>query len=374
MFCSLPRPRTRRGAGQLTLPISLTLLLATGLLLGCVVSPSFFAAEAPLRISPRPALITVKAQVAIKRGLAWLARNQARDGSWRSTGMRGGYPTVMTSLAGLALMAGGNTPVEGRYAKNVRLAVDFILRQARPSGLISSLSEEHHSMYGHGFALLFLAEAYGMEADQLRQRHIQRVLRNGVQLTVRSQSRQGGWLYTPESRSDEGSVTVTQIQGLRACRNAGIKVPKKTIDRAGEYIRKCAQKDGGISYRVGQGGSRPPITAAAVATLYNAGQYENPVAIGALKYSLRLLKKNQDNPWRVYRGHTFYGMLYLSQALWVSGDKNWTKYFPKIREGLLARQTKSGSWQGDNTGYTYGTAIALFILQLPYQYLPIVQR
>jgi hypothetical protein len=30
----------------------------------------------------------------------------------------------------------------------------------------------------------------------------------------------GGWYYSPDSDRDEGSVTVTQIQGLRAARNA----------------------------------------------------------------------------------------------------------------------------------------------------------
>ena len=229
-------------------------------------------------------------------------------------------------------------------------------------------------MYGHGFSLLFLGEAYGLETDPLRQKRIKRVLRNGVKLTAQSQSKAGGWLYTPEQNSDEGSVTVTQIQGLRACRNGGIKVPKSTIDRAGEYIRKCANKDGGISYRVGMRGSRPPITAAAVATLYNAGQYDNPVAKGALAYTMRLLRKNGNDPWKAYRGHAFYSMLYVAQALWVSGDKNWKMFFPKIRDGLIAKQDGGGAWNGDSSGKTYGTAIALIILQLPYQYLPIMQR
>ena len=33
-----------------------------------------------------------------------------------------------------------------------------------------------------------------------------------------------------------------------------------------------------------------------------------------------------------------------------------------------------GSWQGDNVGSTYGTAIALTILQLPWAQVPIYQR
>jgi len=37
-------------------------------------------------------------------------------------------------------------------------------------------------------------------------------------------------------------------------------------------------------------------------------------------------------------------------------------------------QSPDGSWNGDNVGTTYGTAIATVILQLPYNYLPIYQK
>ena len=121
-------------------------------------------------------------------------------------------------------------------------------------------------MHGHGFAMLFLAEAYGMDRDSVRQTKIRKVLEKAIKLTGQSQSAAGGWLYQPNSGGDEGSVTVTQIQGLRACRDAGIKVPKTIIDKACKYIADSKNPDGGISYRVGQPGSHPPITAAAVAT------------------------------------------------------------------------------------------------------------
>ena len=41
---------------------------------------------------------------------------------------------------------------------------------------------------------------------------------------------------------------------------------------------------------------------------------------------------------------------------------------------LLSQQRRDGSWEGDGVGSTYGTAIALTILQLPYAYVPIYQR
>lgn len=324
-------------------------------------------------VPARPPLITTQTEQAIERALEYLARTQSRDGSWRSGSHYGSYPCAMTSLAGLALMAGGNTPVEGPYARNVRDAVDYVLSSANPSGLIARMGEEQRPMYAHGFAMLFLAEAYGMERDPSRQGRIKDVLDKAVALTGKSQSQWGGWMYTPDSNSDEGSVTITQIQGLRAARNAGIKVPKQVIDNAIAYIEKSANDDGGIRYTARGGGSpRPPITAAAVAVLYNAGEYEHPVAKRSLGYIKSMLQSGKSS--RLFSGHKFYALLYTSQAMYLSSEENWQTFFPDARDDLVKTQQSDGSWQGDSVGTTYGTAIGLLVLQLPYKYLPILQR
>jgi hypothetical protein len=276
----------------------------------------------------------------------------------------------MTSLAGIALVANGNTPTRGKYAPELGRAVGFILSSRRRGGLITAPAEEARSMYGHGFSMLFLAQVIGMEEDRERREEIQTALARAVDLTARSQSSMGGWLYTPDSTGDEGSVTVTQIQALRACRNVGVKVPKATIDRAVQYIEKSANPDGGISYRAGMSGSRPPITAAAVATLYNAGQYDSPIAEKAILYCDRHISVSGQGGG----GHYYYPHLYLAQAYYQAGGERWKKYFPKMRDWLISNQREDGSWQGDGVGTTYGTAIALIILQLPYKYLPICQR
>src|SRR5256885_17040179 len=67
---------------------------------------------------------------------------------------------------------------------------------------------------------------------------------------------------------DEGSVTITQLQGLRAARNAGIVVPKSIIDKATKDLKDCTTPRGGVSYSLAHGaaaagGERPPLTAAA---------------------------------------------------------------------------------------------------------------
>ncbi|MBK8099169.1 MAG: terpene cyclase/mutase family protein [Planctomycetes bacterium] len=309
---------------------------------------------------------------AIGRGLEFLKGSQGADGCWRNAGGYGSYPAAMTGLAGMAFIASGSTPSRGRYWEQVRKSVDFLMKNADAnSGVISVPQEEGRSMYGHGFSLLYLASVYGMEEDIKRQEKLQRVLTKACKLIENSQSGAGGWLYTPDSGGDEGSVTVTQVQALRACRQAGIVVSAKTIDRAINYIKKCQNADGGIKYSAGSGGeSRPAISAAGVAVLYNAGVYDDqPFVEKAIKYVMKHVQVSTDNT-----GHHFYTHLYYAQALYQRGGKDWNDYFAKMAAWLVKQQRKDGSWDGDGVGSVYGTAIALTILQLPYSLAPIYQR
>jgi len=337
-------------------------------LVALLITPPGVAQEAEVR--PLPKGVTPETNAAIQKGLAYLVREQSKDGVWRSGGGYGQYPCAMTALAGLALIASGSTPTRGPYAKNVRRATRFLLAQQQPNGLLAAPAEEGRSMYGHGFGLLFLSQVYGMEEDANKQRLIKQACKRAIALIGRSQSRDGGWLYTPDSTGDEGSVTVTQIQALRGCRNAGIHVPKKVIDNAIRYIERSQSPDGGIRYSVRSSGSRPALTAAACAVLYNAGKYDSKIADRAWRYARRTCWPSGGRS----QGHYYYTQLYMSQATWQKGNAEWDKYYPLIQRHLLSTQQGNGSWRGDHAGLVYGTAIGLLILQIPYNKLPILTR
>lgn len=321
---------------------------------------------------PLPRHITPETAAAIDRGLKYLQQTQGRDGAWRNAPGYGTYPVAMSALGGLAMLMSGSTTTQGPYAPNVDRVADFLMNCSTASGLIARIEEaDGRPMFGHGFSLLFLGELYGMVEDADRQKRIHDILVSAVQLTARSQSPLGGWIYQPDGNSDEGSVTITQLQGLRACRNAGITVPKEVIDNALKYLELSFRSDGGIAYRARMAGpSRPPITAAAICCWYNAGDYDNPMAKKAMKFCQdRILVKNTG------MGHYYYAHLYFSQAIYLSDDpKMWDDYYPRIRDRLLREQLPDGSWEGDRIGLAYGTATALMILQLPYNRLPIMQR
>ncbi len=349
--------------------IRLTIAIMVAWPVGLSADPGEPATPPP---APRPKHINAETETAIEKGLEYLVNTQGREGAWRNRTGYGTYPVSMSALGGLALLMNGSTPTQGKYAANVDRVTDFLISCATDTGLIALRAEDgNRPMYGHGFSMLFLGEVYGMTEDADRQQRIHNILKRAVTLTAQSQSDLGGWIYQPDGGTDEGSVTITQLQGLRACRNGGISVPKSVIDKALDYLKISFRSDGGIAYRArNPGPSRPPITAAAICCWFNAGDYENPMAKKALRYCRSTIGPGDKNI-----GHYFYAHLYYAQALYLAGDAAaWDEYFPKIRDKLLSKQNEDGSWLGDGVGKPYGTALALIILQLPYNRIPIMQR
>jgi prenyltransferase beta subunit len=310
-------------------------------------------------------MITDSAQQTIDRGLAFLASRQQDDGSFGP----GGYnrDVAVSALAGMAMMAGGSTPGRGPYGAEVDLSLQYILENAQDSGYINAPgSGSHGPMYGHGFATLFLAECYGMS----QRSDVREKLSRAVHLIVNTQNQEGGWRYHPTRREADISVTICQVMALRAARNAGIQVPAEVIDKTIEYVKRSQNADGGFMYMISGGQSAFPRSAAGVVALYSAGIYEGPEVERGLAYVMDYL----PHPGGFNReSHYFYGHYYAVQAMWIKGGDYWRKWFPAIRDELIARQRTDGSWV-DSICQEYGSAMACIILQIPNNYLPIFQR
>ena len=312
--------------------------------------------------------ITPATQQAIERGLAYLAHAQREDGSFGSGSMYR-QNAAITALAGISFLAGGHTPGRGKYGQQVNQAAAFLIANAEQSGYLHSPETHIHGpMYEHGFATLFLAELYGMSPrDDLRE-----ALKKAISVIVNSQNRDGGWRYHPIRKDADVSVTVCQIMALRAARNAGLDVPKETVDRCIQYVKQCQNSDGGFKYQTTQGS--PSVfarSAAGLVALYSAGIYEGREVDKALKFLTHFTPRGD-----VFRGeqHYFYGHYYAVQAMWQAGDEYWNRWFPAIRDELLARQSPDGSWIDLQVCPEYGAAMACIILQIPNNYLPIFQR
>jgi hypothetical protein len=329
---------------------------------------------------PPPAAAAIddpRVRKVVGEGLDWLVYQQHKLGHWTAQGR---YPTAMTALSGLALLCEGSTTTQGPYADNLRRAVDYLVRQSRPNGLIGDPLRDDRYTYGHGFSMLFLSEVLGEEEDEDRRDELIDVLTRAVRFTGEAQTPAGGWGYLSSKDGngfDEGSTTITQVQGLRGCRNAGIPVPKEIVEKAVQYIKDCTLDDGGVQYSSKGGGGRPAITAAAIACLFNAGEYDSDYVPRMMKYC----RDNLGTDTRSSYGHWHYAHFYYAQVQYREGGTDWEVYRREVAAKLLreAVEVKLGDrtgvqWTQGYIGPVYTTALNLIILQLDNACLPIYQR
>jgi hypothetical protein len=341
-------------------------------------------------------------KAAVNAGLKYLVDQQIKaDGHWEAFG--GQYPITMTAMAGMSMLMEGSTIREGKYRENIRKAVDYLMSRAQPNGQIGNPNtpgEAGRYMYGHGFALMFLSCVYGEEEEGDRRRKLSEILTKAAQFSRDAQTRRmsprdgktpvGGWGYVSAKEGnnfDEGSVTITQVQALRAARNAGIKVPTEAIKDAQAYLDVSTNAQGGVIYSLGGGGGgdgRPALTAAAISCGFSAGDYNSPLVHKWFKFAEQNIARGGGRG-----GHDEYTHYYYAQALYILGDegyaklmkevapgdrKNWSWYKKENFPNILRSQGSDGKWDGGHAGPLFITSVNLTILQLENAALPLYQR
>ena len=241
------------------------------------------------------AVVDPEVEEVIRGSLKYLASQQAPNGSWSANGS---CPIAMTGYVLMSFLATGNLPNEGAYSRNVANGVLYLLDAVQSNGMFEPRHDSKY-MYGHGIATIALAEVYG----QTKAENIRPKLEKLVKLILTSQNKHGGWRYRPESTDDDISVTVLQLVALRAAKNAGLDVPRESLEKAVEYVRSCHnQATGGFSYGP-HGLPGFARTAAGIYSLQVCGQYDDPFVKSGSDY---LLKHGDDKEWFAY-GHFYAG-------------------------------------------------------------------
>jgi hypothetical protein len=186
----------------------LTTLAAPGLLGAGPATPSKPSSMAesapkpkPVQPPPRPESI----DEAIRRGVAFLLKDQNKDGSWGSPtrtkdlniyapvpGAHHAFETATTALCLCALMEAGGDRTDVRQAIERGEAWMFkhlpILRRATPDAL--------YNVWGHGYAIQALVRMHRrLPQDKERRRKIEDLIRSQMDYLTRYESVDGGWGY-----------------------------------------------------------------------------------------------------------------------------------------------------------------------------------
>jgi len=292
--------------------------------------------------------VTPDSEAALARGLDWLARTQGPEGNWESNDLG------LVGMGALAFLAAGHSPGHGKYGEAVDRALNYVLKNAKPSGLLN-ISNAQRDMYNHGLAAFVLGQAHGMTNDA----RISPVLDRALKLIAYTQCEDGGWDYQARRQlhGHDLSLVVMQAKALRSAVDSGLEVSPEVIDLAiksvREHYRAASGKknfdDPAVRAEKGQftyDGNRgtPAMAACGVVCLQEFGEYDQV------------------------------------------GGRDWEQCYPKLRDTLVANQhvdvknpLQDGDWTDTShvhgkPGQLYGTAVACFILAIPNRYLPILQE
>ncbi len=366
--------------------LALTLVLAASF----AVTPAFGQFEGE---------ITPQSEEALELGLDWLAKNQGPEGNW------GCNDLGLVSMGALAYMSAGHAPGRGKYGKELEKALEFVVKNAKPSGLLN-IADGQRDMYNHGLATFVLGQAHGMSTSQ--DRRLNRVLDGALKLISNTQCEDGGWDYRAHRQANghDLSLAVMQAKALRSAVDSGLEVPPEVIDLAIKSVREHYSPQGNrnlpeaelmklpgqFTYGKGGGGGTIAMAAAGVVCLQEFGQYDdwrigkNMDVIGAAIRELpKARERNGNMPFDAY---TLY---YVGQALYQVGGEHWEEHYPLLRDFLVNSQIRDskvpnlhGSWRdngvrgggrvGGREGELYATSVGVFILAVPNRYLPILQE
>jgi hypothetical protein len=318
---------------------------------------------------------------AVSGGLRWLAQYQQPDGKWSfhhgvdDPGTLDQCTTGATGLALLAFLGAGHThrSENARYRATVDKGLHFLLSQMKCEGNTGDLRGKvvgNEGMYAHAIATLALCEAYGQTRDSELKAPAQRA----VNFIVAAQDQDGGgWRYVPHERGDT-TVTGWQLMALKSAKSSRLKVPEKTLAKAGRFL-DFVQTAGGSRYGYDRRGDSPPMTAIGLlCRMYLGWMRDNP----ALEKGVDYLSGAGPSPDDIYYDY------YATQVLHHWGGPEWKKWNEVLRDHLVETQVKkgdaAGSWKptGDRGagagGRLYQTCLSVMTLEVYYRYLPLYRK
>lgn len=307
---------------------------------------------------------------AVDKGLAFLAKSQAKDGSI-------GAPNApaITSLAIMAFLARGYTPGLPPYGDVINRGIDHILTTPDAKG---AMMGSHGQMYSHNISCLMLSEVSGMVAPE-RQALIDVALPRALRVTLdaqdvnKSEDKMGGWRYTPTDGDSDISHSGWALAALRSARNNGAPVPKEAIEKAVKFILRCRTSDNGFAYQPG-GGPNLARTGIGLLCLELAGRHRDEVTLKAGQYILKQYQADASLNGETCR---YYALYYIANGMFQLGGAEWETFAPLLYNNILKMQLEDGSWPvsgGHENDAHYCTSMAILALSVSYRQLPIYQR
>ncbi len=336
------------------------------------------------RFLPKDKLVEKKAATAIKNGLAWLARKQELDGSWKniSRGKTALDEISLTALVTLCFLAEGSTHLSGPYREVVKKAVEHLKAAQKSNGLLGEPVHPNHRL-AHAISLLVLCELLNMTDDEA----FTDTCRKAVKYTIKILEPGRGWRFADEKSTEDVILTTWMQLAMLSARAGKIKFLSDLLEGALNTYNAHSDLQGRVDYEKLQDPTRPQrrrpqyqkMLIATAAAAYGRLASGSDPASGKLKGAVELMRANFPNGTRT----NFPYFLFGTYAHW-QGDEltfrewNWaleSVLIPaQLREGGDAGAWDMGHFSDFRAGKVYPTALAVLALQVPYNHFAGVNR
>jgi hypothetical protein len=319
---------------------------------------------------------TPDSEMAVQRGLRWLAAHQGRDGGWqfnlKNCGCNGycrnpgTVPTTTgaTALSLLAFLGNNQTHLEGEHRDVVRNGLYYLAKKAMLSADGADLREG--TMYAQGLAALALAEAYAMTDDP----GLKDLAQQSINYVVYAQDRKGGgWRYSP---GEPGDTTVGgwQMMALKSGDLARLHAPRSAFYLFQRFLDGVESDQGSLYGYMDREMRRTTTAVGLLCRMYGGWRHETPALARGVAHLA---------DWGPSENDIYYDY-YATQVLFHWGGSDWERWNRKLRDHLIRTQGaqghESGSWhftgaKGEVAGRLYTTAMAVMTLEVYYRYMPL---
>jgi hypothetical protein len=312
--------------------------------------------------------------------------------------MTANYRPAIASLAGLAFLANGHLPGDdGPYGGTLSATLKYVMGAMAPDGYLGQ--GDRSGMYIHAICSLFAFSCLGMQADEAREPELAEWCRRSLDVIVAAQRvsktdlAAGGWRYDPYTSESDVSVTCWQMLVLHTARQAGFDVDESIFRAAQFYLNRAfhvieaapggdSEASGGYLYRPGFTRDPEPSATALVVYIQTLFDAADDVRTRQAMTYLRRYPPAWDG--EQYGGFFYFASFYMMQGMFQVGGEAWDWFGPRMALVLLDHQSGDGSWPYPpnnakpelmrETGAAYPVAMAVLMLSIDKQFLPMFQR
>lgn len=192
----------------------------------------------------------------VEDALEFLASKQQGGGFAQTLSGQNGA-VVQTAMAGLAWMVDGSTPREGKYRKNLKEAVEFVIKHMGSEGTrgMGGMPSPRgganwdQTNWGLAHAAVFLGTVQARKPSKA----VKEALAQAAKDLCARQESSGGWAHGPGGKNalnylELNIVTGLALWGLGMAQKAGIEIPDEVLEKANTYLEKSGSGDGGVAY------------------------------------------------------------------------------------------------------------------------------